>query len=724
MLAAGGSCVVNHVPDVFGIPTCPAETGITYTLWPVGCIANNNAINASACAARTDALWMTPAPDQPTCAATMRCRELRNGAFVYSRKNATLCGLCGGAYESIFKWNTGVASPAVWTANVWGARRRTSANAPGVRLWNSTAAQAAITNVFLARYAQLAKTFLACQYGGVASYLSLLSCDCASGLAKCYNAFQPVLLGVTRLCSGAVDSVFLAPAELNTDAANVFASGCANLQVSLIPAGRFRRGSANIYSSLFLDSIQSNEWAVIENSKKVVVGQLVGNGIEFQMDTTAQPGVLLCIELRSDISPAALYTTYDFAELSSNFKTFKVFGSTNATVRLNSAGVPSVCALVTQSGNYFPIKRFANAKSAKFSDTLTSAQKAAFWVGMAIYIVCWLCATYRLASLFLWTMIRPADSTGQVKTAHPLMVPRIAMSLLCAFFFLRWLYFILVPAGVMLRAPLIIDILMAELPTYFFITIFSLLVLWWVELYHRSSARKNFLGRMKWVFILVNVVLYLFLLIVIIVYAVTENDNNLGACSTASRSTKKADTVAKVYKVFVSVIALILAGGFMIYGIRLFLMVVGVSGSLDRIVKFVLISTICSLGLLLQCALLLYSTFKPSTRRTDTALAIAFTLVVEVLPGLVLIAFMRQPELLGLAWYQDLVWCFYADRDIAVSGAGASKSFQSSKRSAVSGTASTGGSAAASSGSPMGSNSGHGSDLAVGPSQSASVSRY
>lgn len=110
-------------------------------------------------------------------------------------------------------------------------------------------------------------------------------------------------------------------------------------------------------------------------------------------------------------------------------------------------------------------------------------------------------------------------------------------------------------------------------------------------------------------------------------------------------------------------------------------MVVGVSGSLDRIVKFVLISTVCSLGLLLQCALLLYSTFKPSSRKTDTALAISLTLIVEVLPGLVLISFMRQPELAGLTWYQDLVWCLYRDRDLFISGAGASKSYQSSKRS-------------------------------------------
>src|SRR6185437_1397611 len=70
--------------------------------------------------------------------------------------------------------------------------------------------------------------------------------------------------------------------------------------------------------------------------------------------------------------------------------------------------------------------------------------------------------------------------------------------------------------------PMFPRLTLSRLPTYFFITIFTLMVLWWVELYHRSSAKKGFLGRMKWVFVAINVVLYVFLIIVIIIYAVTE----------------------------------------------------------------------------------------------------------------------------------------------------------------------------------------------------------
>jgi len=206
-----------------------------------------------------------------------------------------------------------------------------------------------------------------------------------------------------------------------------------------------------------------------------------------------------------------------------------------------------------------------------------------------------------------------------------------------------------------------------------------LLVFWWIELYHRSGRNKSFLGGMKWVFIGVNAALYLFLLIVIIVYAATEGKYGVGICSTASRSTQAADTLAKVYKVFISLIALILAAGFMTYGLRLFLLVIQVAGSRSRITKFGSIAIICSVGLLLQCALLLYSTFKPASHKTNTALAISFTLVVEVLPGIILIAFMRQPVLQGLTWYQDLVWCLYPERNVVMPGTSNKSSYRSTK---------------------------------------------
>lgn len=60
-----------------------------------------------------------------------------------------------------------------------------------------------------------------------------------------------------------------------------------------------------------------------------------------------------------------------------------------------------------------------------------------------------------------------------------------------------------------------------RLPTGLYFTVFTLMVIWWIELYHRSTnLQKGFLGQSKYVFIAINAVVYIFLLIVIIIFAV------------------------------------------------------------------------------------------------------------------------------------------------------------------------------------------------------------
>lgn len=60
-----------------------------------------------------------------------------------------------------------------------------------------------------------------------------------------------------------------------------------------------------------------------------------------------------------------------------------------------------------------------------------------------------------------------------------------------------------------------------RVPTGLYFTIFTLMVIWWMELYHRSAnLQRGFLGESRTAFFAVNAVVYVFLLIVIIVFAV------------------------------------------------------------------------------------------------------------------------------------------------------------------------------------------------------------
>jgi hypothetical protein len=65
----------------------------------------------------------------------------------------------------------------------------------------------------------------------------------------------------------------------------------------------------------------------------------------------------------------------------------------------------------------------------------------------------------------------------------------------------RALYFTLVPPGVTSRMPQVIDILGAELPTYLFFSVTSLIVFWWIELYHNAAnLQASFLGESSFSF--------------------------------------------------------------------------------------------------------------------------------------------------------------------------------------------------------------------------------
>ncbi len=48
-----------------------------------------------------------------------------------------------------------------------------------------------------------------------------------------------------------------------------------------------------------------------------------------------------------------------------------------------------------------------------------------------------------------------------------------------------------------------------RLPFYFFLTIFTIVIAWWVEIYHfTAQAKENFLSRASWVLLAINLVLY------------------------------------------------------------------------------------------------------------------------------------------------------------------------------------------------------------------------
>lgn len=92
----------------------------------------------------------------------------------------------------------------------------------------------------------------------------------------------------------------------------------------------------------------------------------------------------------------------------------------------------------------------------------------------------------------------------------------------------------------------------------------------------------------------------------------------------------------------------------------LFLLLLFHSTSNDTTVKFAVVTAACSIGLVLQCVLLLYSTFAEShASNTRTVVALVLLLIIELLPGGAMVITMRQPRATADSWiYRDWLWCF------------------------------------------------------------------
>lgn len=162
---------------------------------------------------------------------------------------------------------------------------------------------------------------------------------------------------------------------------------------------------------------------------------------------------------------------------------------------------------------------------------------------------------------------------------------------------------------------------------------------------------------------------------------------------------------------FVSVTSFIIAAGFLVYGTRLIrllgAMTQDVRSSLVKVrqvfvrwwslsphtTQFTLVSVACSLGLLIECALLLYAAF--GQNNISTVVALVLLIIVEIVPAIALIATMRQPPNPSApeGCMGDIFWFMFAEKSYFAmtdnSGARSSRRPESERRGTSTTTPST-----------------------------------
>ncbi|KAJ3688727.1 hypothetical protein LUZ61_017891 [Rhynchospora tenuis] len=183
---------------------------------------------------------------------------------------------------------------------------------------------------------------------------------------------------------------------------------------------------------------------------------------------------------------------------------------------------------------------------------------------------------------------------------------------------------------VFLLRPKVIALILLDLPSLLFFTTFTLLVLFWAEIYHQ--ARNLPTDKLRITYIIVNSVIYV-IQIGIWIYLVIDD----------------SDIIATVGKIFMSVISFLAALGFLIYGGRIFVMLwkfpIESRGRRKKVQEVGSVTAICFTCFLIRCVVIGVSAFKSSLCLdvlNHLILDLFFYLVTEILPSALVLYILRK----------------------------------------------------------------------------------
>ncbi|KYQ91786.1 putative transmembrane protein [Tieghemostelium lacteum] len=616
-----GVCLTTFLLTTQGTAYC-AE-GLSFS--PTGCV-NFTIFDQTACQATPGYTWQTLSRTKSECETRFSVCHEANGAI--SAKSQVECQECGGQYKSPFAWDSGFwvngqnFSDTQWLPNAqWG-----STNSWGNSI-NIATIESSIESALLTKLGPSTQSELLCNYMPYIYTLNAIPCDCSGDPntpSDCYKSGPTrFLIGVAKVCYGWDDILVSGPMELTIPYNSVPREiSCLGIEVAIQPASQFFREnilSTDVLSNSINDYSPSD---VVVNEDRVIVGQLIGDGIEVIMtyNTSAQVSPFtqdltnpmeLCIEPRSDISPH--FPVMDFATSTdgSNWVPMEA----NIVVRNGK-----FCANITRANTFFPIFRIEDWEAARNQPIFTKVQFAFIYL---IAVLFTLAIIFSLLSL--WNQIR--------KTGFHLTLPKLINAEIIVFCLVRALYLYLIGKEKIgpNQGNLAAFYLLSELPLYIFLSIFSTLVFFWAELNQNASSRyKSFLSNLRYPFIIANSAMYIMFVIVLSIFHSLNSDQQ--------------HTLKIIYSTILSILCVILIIGYWTYGGRLIIIQFQVlrikSQKLNRNLKnMTIVLLITSIALALQIIFLYLNAF---SKRVTIALALVYYVVVELIPCIFLIyVFMR-----------------------------------------------------------------------------------
>ncbi|KAI4304272.1 hypothetical protein MLD38_039810 [Melastoma candidum] len=179
--------------------------------------------------------------------------------------------------------------------------------------------------------------------------------------------------------------------------------------------------------------------------------------------------------------------------------------------------------------------------------------------------------------------------------------------------------------------PKVLTWILLDLPGLLFFSTYTLLVLFWAEIYHQARSLPT--DKLKMIYVLVNGCIYFIQICIWIYLWINENS-----------------VVQFIGKVFIAGVSIVAASGFLLYGGRLFLMLrrfpIESKGRRKKLHEVGAVMAICFTCFLIRSFVMLLSAFDSSDASLDVLyhpiLNFIYYMLVEILPSALVLYILRK----------------------------------------------------------------------------------
>jgi hypothetical protein len=335
----------------------------------IGCVKSQY-VNATTCAAE-GFVWHAKAYTQQDCDAHAHGCVFNDNLWNYKNMNGPTCSQCGGTSESLFQWYNGIPLQSEILSLDWVPRQYAPVNqwreTVDYDKWNQ-AIQVSIAR----KVARQTKNLMSQKYNRLIPLMQIALCDCFAGdtsaSANCFAEISATVLEVE--CRNDPNQInTCGPFTWNlTNEANQSSSSVSVYRTMAGPfllqfAENVNRTHNQARRLLTLASTEpvGNVYAIIKNTNRTIVGQIVGDG--FMKSDSTETQICMTRSLMIDIVTAD-FSVPDFAR--------RIDDSTiSGPLVISDITVTGLqyCGTVSTQGLYFPVLRVSNYQNYTWATT-------------------------------------------------------------------------------------------------------------------------------------------------------------------------------------------------------------------------------------------------------------------------------------------------------------------------------------------------------------------